>query len=71
MNNQYVVSIGAGIVFAIIQIMMKRTKNEPIEKVEIMKMAVAVAAIVLGALQVYKTPVEPVLSEPFISSSEF
>ena len=71
MNNPYVISIGCSIIVFIIQVLMKRAKSEPIDKLELLKMSSVVAVLVLGSLHIYESPIEPVLSEPFISSSEF
>ena len=71
MNNPYVLSIGCSILVFIIQVFMKKSKGEPVDKLELLKISSMVAILVLGALYIYESPVEPVLSEPFISSSEF
>jgi hypothetical protein len=47
----------------------KKSKNENVDRSELIKISVLVSALILGILMVYNKPMEPVLSEPFISGS--
>ena len=64
------ISLGAGISIFIIMSAYKKSKNETIDRNELAKVSLIVAAIVFGVLLVYNKPMEPVLSEPFMATGE-
>ena len=68
-NNEIFLSLGAGLCVFIIITAYKKSKNENIDRNEIAKLSLVISAIVFGILLVYNKPMEPVLAEPFISSS--
>ena len=68
-NNEIFLSLGAGLCIFIIITAYKKSKNESIDRNEIVKLSLVISAIVFGILLVYNKPMEPVLAEPFISSS--
>ena len=71
MNNPYIISVGSAVVAFLALVLMKRSKKEDVNRLELLKISSIVALIVFGCLFIYEKPPEPILSEPFISSSEF
>jgi hypothetical protein len=68
-NNEIFLSLGAGLCIFIIITAYKKSKNETIDRNETAKLSLVISAIVFGILLVYNKPMEPVLAEPFITSS--
>lgn len=66
-TNELFLALGAGLVVFIIVSAYKKSKNETVDRNETFKIALVVTAVVFGILLVYNKPLEPVLSEPFIS----
>ena len=68
MNNPYVLSFISGIVIYIFNIILQKSKNKEVEKLESIKLAVIVMIGVFALLHYYEKEISPILSEPFISS---
>tara|TARA_B110000977_G_C11091322_1_gene497068 strand:+ start:12020 stop:12259 length:240 start_codon:yes stop_codon:yes gene_type:complete len=66
-GSELFISSGAGLCMFIMLTSYKKSKNENIDRGELIKISILVSALILGILMVYNKPVEPVLSEPFIS----
>ena len=64
------IALGAGLSIFIVMSAYKKNKNETVDRNEIAKISLFVAAIVFGVLLVYNKPMEPVLSEPFMTGGE-
>jgi hypothetical protein len=69
LSSELFISLGAGLCVFILLTGYKKSKNENVDRSELIKISVLVSALILGILMVYNKPMEPVLSEPFISGS--
>jgi hypothetical protein len=68
LSNEIFIALGSGLCVFILLTGYKKSKNENIDRGELIKMSVLVSALILGILMLYNKPMEPVLSEPFIES---
>ena len=70
MNNPYFISAISGIIVYIVQLLLKNSKGETIHKMDMVKISLVVSIGVFAILGFYEREKLPILTEPFISSSE-
>lgn len=70
MNNPYFLSALSGFIVYITQLLIKKSKGEKADKLDMLKLALIVTIGVFGILSFYERERPPTLNEPFISSSE-
>lgn len=70
MNNPYFLSALSGFVVYITQLLIKKSKGEKTDKMDMIKIALIVSIGVFCLLSFYERENPPTLNEPFISSLE-
>lgn len=68
-TNELFIALATGLITFIIISAYKKSQNQDINKADCFKISLLFASITFAILSVYTKPLEPILSEPFESSS--